>query len=47
MRPDGHAALELGNPFMPRAKVRGAAGTPRTVEFIVLRVWDLRLAFGL
>ena len=28
--PDGHTALELGNPFMPRAKVRGA---PRTVEF--------------
>ena len=29
-RPDGHAALELGSPLMPRAKVRGA---PRTVEF--------------
>ena len=28
--PDGHAALELGNSFMPRAKARGA---PRTVEF--------------
>ena len=37
-RPDGHAALELGNPFMPRAKVRGA---PWTVEL------SLRCEFGI
>ena len=39
------AALELGNPFMPRAKVRGA---PRTVEFSLcceFGICVLRLGF--
>ena len=44
-RPDGHAALELGSPLMPRAKVRGA---PRTVEFSLyceFGICVLRLGF--
>ena len=49
-RPDGHTALELGNPVIPRAKVRGARRTVQfSLEFCVasleLFVLDLSLRF--
>ena len=44
-RPDGHAALELVSPLIPRAKVRGAPGTVECILYCEFGTCVLRLGF--